>query len=242
MKVIILAAGVSRRIAPHIGNKNKTLLEIGGQTVLGRMVRAYSHYGFDDFLIVTGHDSRAVMAEMDNLSREIRITYREIFNPKDEEMNNCYSLLLAIGGIEEDILVSNKDIVFDPLLLEGVRKFKDENFLVIDNIQKLDEEDMKVYVENGRITDINKGLEVTKSYGEYMGISVVREKSLPSLRKSLEKIVEESPNLYYEDGYRLMLDRDPFYVLDTDGFRWSEIDTPEDVAIAEEVIRSGSRF
>jgi choline kinase len=242
MKVIILAAGISKRIAPYIGNRNKTLIDVSGQTVLGRMVKAYSNHGLNDFLVVTGHDSNAVISEMNSLSKALPINFREVFNPKDDEMNNCYSLLLAVNGVREDILVSNKDIVFDQRLLQNVLKFRDENFMVIDNIMKLSDEDMKVYVKDGRITDISKHLDVGKSYGEYMGISVVRERSLPALKRSLEKIVKESPNLYYEDGYRLMLGEDQFYVLDTGKFKWSEIDTLEDVARAQEVTRSSGEL
>lgn len=239
MKVIILAAGVSKRIAPFIGNKNKTLLEIGGQTILGRMVRSYVDYGFDDFIIVTGHGSGAVEEEMGCLSRAVSLNFETVFNSKDVEINNCYSLLIGLEGLDEGVLVSNKDIVFDPKLLERVRNFEEKNFLVIDNIQPLDEEDMKVYVEDGRVVDISKELDIKKGYGEYMGISGVKKESLPALRESLAKIVKESPNLYYEDGYRLMLKTDPFYAIDTGEFKWAEIDTLEDLELATKLVEGG---
>lgn len=203
---------------------------------MGRMVRAYVKYGFDNFLIVTGHGAAAVEEEMENLNKELTFTYSTVFNSKDEEMNNCYSLLIAINGLDEDVLVSNKDIVFEPLLLEKVQSFRDVNFLVIDNVQPLDEEDMKIYADGDRVKDISKSLETGKGYGEYIGISVIRKSSLASLRASLEKIVKESSNLYYEDAYRLMLESEPFYVLNTDDAKWGEIDTPEDVLKAKEVV------
>lgn len=240
MKVVVLAAGLSERLASVIGRTSKTLIEINGQTLLERLIRYYVEYGYSNFNIVVGHDHAAIEKCLEGLEGLLPFKYNIIWNPNYASMNNCYSLLMGIRDVAEDILISNSDIVFDSQLLRYIKDFTKGNFLVIDDVNPLDEEDMKVYIKKNRVVDLSKGLDVEKAQGEYIGISGVKKEFLPMLKASLQKIVRESPYLYYEDAYRLMLNKVPFYAISTHGLKWAEIDTPQDLQFAIEVVRECS--
>lgn len=71
---IILAAGRSRRM----GEQNKLLLEIGGQPVLARVLRAFAEVPVDEIIVVTGMQHERVAALVGPES-EARFAYNPDF-------------------------------------------------------------------------------------------------------------------------------------------------------------------
>lgn len=55
MKVVILAGGFGTRISEESHLKPKPMIEIGGKPILWHIMKIYSHYGFNDFIICCGY-------------------------------------------------------------------------------------------------------------------------------------------------------------------------------------------
>jgi glucose-1-phosphate cytidylyltransferase len=55
MKAVILAGGLGTRIAEETQVKPKPMVEIGGRPVLWHIMKVYSAYGIDDFIICCGY-------------------------------------------------------------------------------------------------------------------------------------------------------------------------------------------
>lgn len=55
MKVVIFAGGLGTRIAEETDVRPKPMVEIGGKPVLWHIMKIYSHYGFNDFIICLGY-------------------------------------------------------------------------------------------------------------------------------------------------------------------------------------------
>ena len=55
MKVVILAGGFGTRISEESHLKPKPMIEIGGRPILWHIMKIYSHYGFNDFVICCGY-------------------------------------------------------------------------------------------------------------------------------------------------------------------------------------------
>ncbi len=55
MKVVILAGGKGTRISEESINKPKPLIEIGGKPIIWHIMKHYSKYGFNDFIICCGY-------------------------------------------------------------------------------------------------------------------------------------------------------------------------------------------
>jgi len=55
MKVVILAGGFGTRISEESDNKPKPMIEIGGKPILWHIMKIYSHYGFNDYVICCGY-------------------------------------------------------------------------------------------------------------------------------------------------------------------------------------------
>ena len=55
MKVIIFAGGLGTRISEETDARPKPMVEIGGKPILWHIMKIYSHYGFNDFIICLGY-------------------------------------------------------------------------------------------------------------------------------------------------------------------------------------------
>jgi glucose-1-phosphate cytidylyltransferase len=55
MKAVILAGGLGTRISEETYLKPKPMIEIGGKPILWHILKTYSHYGINDFIICCGY-------------------------------------------------------------------------------------------------------------------------------------------------------------------------------------------
>ncbi len=55
MKVLILAGGYGTRLSEETEYKPKPMIEIGDKPILWHIMKIYSYYGFNDFIILLGH-------------------------------------------------------------------------------------------------------------------------------------------------------------------------------------------
>ncbi len=60
MKTLILAGGLGTRLAEETTLKPKPMVEIGGKPILWHIMKIYSHYKLDDFIILTGYMSHNI--------------------------------------------------------------------------------------------------------------------------------------------------------------------------------------
>jgi len=54
MKVLILAGGMGTRLSEETDVRPKPMVEIGGRPMLWHIMKLYSYYGYDDFVILLG--------------------------------------------------------------------------------------------------------------------------------------------------------------------------------------------
>lgn len=60
MKVVILAGGFGTRISEESHLKPKPMIEIGGMPILWHIMKSYSHYGYNDFIILAGYKQHVI--------------------------------------------------------------------------------------------------------------------------------------------------------------------------------------
>ena len=51
---VILAGGLGSRISEETQTKPKPMVEIGGMPIIWHILKIYSHFGFNDFIICCG--------------------------------------------------------------------------------------------------------------------------------------------------------------------------------------------
>lgn len=60
MKVVILAGGFGTRISEESHLKPKPMIEIGDKPILWHIMKEYSHYGFNEFVICLGYKAHSI--------------------------------------------------------------------------------------------------------------------------------------------------------------------------------------
>lgn len=60
MKVVILAGGLGTRISEESQYKPKPMIEIGEMPILWHIMKEYSYYGFNDFIICAGYKQHMI--------------------------------------------------------------------------------------------------------------------------------------------------------------------------------------
>jgi choline kinase len=249
MRGIILAAGKGSRLNGTIGDKPKCLLRVGGKTLLERQIEALKSVGITDIVVVVGCQADAVRR-----SCGVRLTYVE--NSRFAQTNSLYSLWLARPLLYDGFVVMNCDVLFHPQMLSDLVTSRHEDALLIayqdDDTEPLGEEEMKIKVRRGRVTEIAKTLSPDEADGENVGVVKFGRTGARLLAGLLDQRVASgglrdwAPKAF-GDFARVR----PLHTVSTRGYPWTEIDFPEDYERAvrdilpaiegEDVILAGDR-
>ena len=60
MKVLILAGGLGTRLGEETDVRPKPMVGIGGKPILWHIMKIYSHYGYNDFVVLCGYKSEVI--------------------------------------------------------------------------------------------------------------------------------------------------------------------------------------
>ena len=83
MKAVILAGGLGTRLSEETVSKPKPMVEIGGKPILWHIMKTYSHYGINDFIICCGYKGYVIKEYFANyFLHQSDVT----FNMKDNKM------------------------------------------------------------------------------------------------------------------------------------------------------------
>jgi len=66
VKVVILAGGLGTRLSEETASRPKPMVEIGERPILWHIMKTYSHYGFDDFVVCLGYKGYVIKEYFSN--------------------------------------------------------------------------------------------------------------------------------------------------------------------------------
>lgn len=238
MKAIILAAGNGKRLSPYTDDRPKCLLDLGGITILENQLYNIRECGIDEVVIVTGYKSEKIEQFLrDYDSRGMRIN--TIYNPFYRETNSLVSLWIARGEMDQDFVVMNGDDVFEIDLLEKVLESPENNVcLPIKTKNTYDDEDMKIEINEGLVSKIDKNL-IKSISGESVGVRAFRNAGVPRLKIALEEEIRigGAKEKWYVSVVQRLIDKGyKVNPLDIEDLFWMDVDYPSDLSIARQNI------
>ena len=90
MKAVILAGGVGTRFSEETSSRPKPMIEIGGKPMLWHIMKIYSHYGINEFVICCGYKGYVIKEYFANYSMHMSdVTYDLAGN--QVEIHNRYA-------------------------------------------------------------------------------------------------------------------------------------------------------
>jgi choline kinase len=235
---VILVAGVGARLRPLTLDRPKALVDLGGETILGRALRLLADAGVRHFVLATGYREDAIVRELDALG--VRATLCP--NPDYETTQNSVSLLqcrAALAG--RSFFKLDGDVVFRAEVLARLMACTAELAVAVDSHRELDAEAMKVSVEAGQITGFGKHIPVAAARAETIGIEVLDARAGQLvLERIAEAVAAGRRDAYYEDFYSELVAAQAVRAaaVEVGDQPWSEVDTFEDLERARAVLHA----
>jgi choline kinase len=233
---VILVAGIGSRLRPITDDRPKALVDLGGETILGRAVRLLADYGVQKVVLATGYREEAVRAAMQGAPMAVEYCR----NPEFDRTQNSVSLALCRKALGSGAFFKlDGDVVFQRQVLERLDASPTALAVAVDAGRMLDAEAMKVSVSGLSISAFGKDLSLVESGGESIGIERILGKASRILFDALDSaILGGETGLYYEDVYsRLIaegkLGAEAVHVRD---LPWTEVDDFADLERARAMV------
>jgi choline kinase len=233
MKTVILAAGAGSRLKPLTDHMPKCLLKVGVKSILEMTIENLLATNNSEIIIVTGYLENKIREFIRERFRHLQITY--IYNELYASTNNIYSLWLAKDEVlGDDMMMLDSDIVFDERIISELQNSGYKNCLALKRHEVHDEE-IKVKTDaHGCVIEIGKEVNVSLAEGESIGIEIFGIEALTELYVILDRkvVTEKEVNQFYEAAFQELSDN-KLFIVDTTEYFCMEIDTEEDLKIAE---------
>jgi len=233
---IILAAGVGRRLGAEGHGLPKCMLEVGGRTLIDRMLEHLrASAGVERAVVVTGYEASALAREIERTRGTLPV---ELLFNAGYRQGSIVSLAAARRHLTGHVLVMDADVLFHRALLERLLGAADEDCFLLDPRGAPTGEEMMLAVEGGRVRRITRrpgdGWELL---GEGVGFARFGPRSSQRLGEILGALVAAGhTNLDYEVAIDQLLAERPAGFVSASDLPWTEIDFPEDLLRASREI------
>ena len=235
MTYIILAAGKGSNLQPLTLKYTKTSYKLDeNTTVLQRMVRSIRKFDRNaEIVVVIGYKADDVKAELDGEN------VRFVMNPFYEVTNSISSLWFAREYLErENVTIVHGDVVFsDEIISSYLVKPTDHPYVLADSTFKRPGA-YNVVARCDQVLVMSKKLESFTA--QYCCMTKLDPVSSRLLKEEVDSMIKDNMyDQYFEDSLVQMImfhDFQLFYE-DVAGKQWAEVDTVDDLLIAQQIHR-----
>ena len=188
-KSLIVAAGLGSRLKGLTENIPKCMLDFGGKTLLERQLSSYKKCGIEDISLVRGF-------------KKNKINYKGIkyYDNNDYKSNNILnSIFYAEEAINDNIIISYSDILFEPFVVQRVLDSDHDISVVVDIDWKtyyidrkehpLTEAENVIFNSNNEVIKIGKiATEKEEVHGEFIGMIKLNHKGCKIFKENFHRV------------------------------------------------------
>ena len=229
MKVMIIGAGRGLRLMPTTANTPKCFAEVSGQRILDWTLEAFRANGLDQFCFIGGYQIDRVR------DSNPEFTFRH--NTNWEHNNILGSLFYAEDLMDEPFVCCYSDILFTAEIVERMLECDEEIALGVDiawlaryehRSEHPPDDAEKVTAVNGMVTRIDREIEESEAYGEYIGVAKFSARAAGQLREHYHRCRSQYAGKpwreakVFEKAYKIHL----FQEMIEMGERMVHVDTP----------------
>jgi len=240
MQVLIPAAGMGKRLGDETANKTKCMVKLGDKTLIEHCLDSVTKHQITRIIIVAGFEKNKLKEFLGDEYNGTKIVY--VDNDDYDKTNNIYSVFLAKDYLlEDDTILIESDLIFDPIIFEMVFENKCKDLAVVDKYRAwMDGTVVKVdddFSISHFIPKNSFNYDEIDTYFKTVNIykfskSFLKEIYVPFLEaysKALGK------NEYYEQVLKIIVNLDTKHLkaLTLNGQMWYEIDDAQDLDIAD---------
>ncbi|MDR3356798.1 MAG: glucose-1-phosphate cytidylyltransferase [Spirochaetaceae bacterium] len=219
MRVVILAGGLGTRLSEETDIRPKPMVEIGGRPILWHIMKIYSYWGFNDFIVLTGYKSHVI--------KEFFINYYTRYSDITVDMlNNAVELhKTRTEPWKVTMLYTGADTMTGGRLLRAREYLGNERFLLTygDGVSDVSVPDLiRCHEKAGRVVTLT----AVQPAGRFGGILIDADGLINSFEEKPKGdgswinggfFVVESAIFEYLKGDGTMLEREPLETLAREG-------------------------
>jgi phosphoenolpyruvate phosphomutase len=238
-KGLILAASKGSNFGSLTDDKPKTMIKIGDETILQKLITTFNNRRIKDISVVVGYKHETV--NLPNL--------KYIVNDKYDEHGILYSLYSAIDVLDSDTVISFGDILFEEDVLRKLIITQEDILLAVDAKKKINIDSEKDLVESVqkyskkfgavnvhpviRIQEVKKDEDTKPFHGEFMGLMKLSDKGAEIFRNELTALNKENPDFILNgsmtDFLNYLIEKEHPVMLEYFKGHWKDIDSIEDL-------------
>jgi glucose-1-phosphate cytidylyltransferase len=254
MKTVILCGGMGTRIRDVSETMPKPMVAIGRQPILWHIMKIYSHYGFNDFILCLGYKGQII--------KDFFFNYYTMVNDCTVDLSKPNGVIYHDGGAREEWTVTLADTGIETMTGARVARIKkyldnDEDFMLTygDGLVDIDIEALvQFHKSHGKMVTVTgvhpagrfgemelSGNNLVKSFAEKPQVSEGRINGgfLVVKRKFIARYLTEQPDLILEQSPLSQCAKDGELVsYNHDGF-WQPMDTYREYQILNKLWMEG---
>jgi L-glutamine-phosphate cytidylyltransferase len=235
MLAVILCAGVGRRLAPLSEKIPKALIEVGGRPLIFHTLEALRECGVNNVVLVVGHLRTLMQQELVNGVPGVTIHW--VVNDLFAQTGSLYSLWSAKEYLTGPFVFMDADLLFNPGILADLTDQEDKSCLLVGPLAVDSGEEVKVAQRRGLATAIGKIVDsLDPLAGEAVGVVKIAAPDVPLALQLMDDLVRANQLAEHEELSQALCDRQCLWVRDIGDSSWLEIDFPEDVVRARDVV------
>jgi len=219
---IILAAGMGTRLRSVVTGMPKGLIEMEGETLVGRSVRLLRDAGMEQVTIVAGYG-----AEQYQRFAIGRSGVRVVLNDAYATTGSMASLAVALERIDEDVLVLESDIVYERRALPSLIDQPAADATLVSGPTGAGDE-VWVWAVDGRLRAMSKRAgDLPGVTGEFVGITRLSVAAAASMTRTFRDFVDRlgHAQMDYETGALVEIaDERPIAATLVADLHWGEVD------------------
>lgn len=268
MKGLIIAAGRGMRLKDLTRDTPKTLLNVGGITILQRMINSMNDSGIFEIGLVRGY-----------LAEKFDVPSIKYFENRNFENNNVLQSLMCARefltkSVEEGVpvILTYSDIVVDKAWIQSAKSLGSDITLLCDSNWKskyigrdqnpMTDAELAVFDTKNNLCAIGKIYDSLQEAGrvnlsntaEFVGICLLNPNGILKVINTFDDLnrslgptdkfgnSSEFQKAYLTDLFQFMILAGERILVETAKYPWFEIDTAQDLARANEFFSTGNQL
>jgi len=228
--LVILAAGKGVRLGY---DKPKSLSLIGTEPYLHYQLKHIKEFNIERKILVGGYGIEFLQSFLSEYEHDDV----EIHENKEFDKGNIFSVCCVKENIDRDFFLFNADHYYSKENYNKIFSLESSNITIFcDKDRNLTDDDMKVKSVDGQLIEMDK--KIREFDCGYVGVTRVPKEKLNDYWLATERVIQDKGEMASVESIlnELVKSGEEIKVRDISGSWWTEIDTPEDLIKAKEVI------
>ena len=211
MKTVILAGGFGTRLREETGVRPKPLVEIGGKPILWHIMKMYSHYGHNDFIICLGYKGYMIKEFFANyFLHHSDVTFDVKNNKMEIHQNNIEPWKVTLIDTGEDTMTGGR--------LKRIKEYLDNKTFFLtygDGVSDVNINDLLMFHKNEKTLATLTAVQQPGRYGAFN-----LESNNSKISHFREKPKGDGHDTAWINGGFFVLEPEVFNYIDGDATIW----------------------